>query len=168
MMSDNDRQEALSIAYVQAVAAVAGMTYSTRSKDTGIDLSLHEIERRNGRYTETGWQLDLQAKSTTTVSARGETIGYDLKVRNYDDLIATAAIPRILVVLVLPPNESRWLRQDEKKLELRRCAYWLSLEDKPAVSNKSQVRVAIPRKQVFTPEALKLIMKRVKEGRALK
>ena len=71
MMTREDRQEALSLAYVHAVAAVCGMTHYTPSKDYGIDLTLREVEYRGGRYTESGLMLDLQLKSTTSASGEG-------------------------------------------------------------------------------------------------
>ena len=63
-MTRNQRQEALSRAYVQAIAGQAGMGHTPRTNDYGIDLSIHEIVRRGDRYCETGTVLDVQVKST--------------------------------------------------------------------------------------------------------
>ena len=54
-MTRNQRQEALSRAYVQAIAGQAGMGHTPRANDYGIDLSIHEIARRGAK----GWQIQL-------------------------------------------------------------------------------------------------------------
>src|SRR5262245_50649352 len=98
MMTRVDRQEALSLAYVHAVAAMCGMTHETRSRDFGIDLTLHEIEDIAGRLVESGLAIELQLKSTTSVVETRTTIGYDLSMRAYDILRAPIDQVRLLVV----------------------------------------------------------------------
>ena len=161
MMTREDRQEALSLAYIKAVAAFAGMTYSFRAKDYGIDISLHEVARRDNNLFELGLQLDMQVKSTTSVIETRSTIAYDLPIKGYDDLRFESAIPRILAVFILPPDEADWLRHSKTKLELRKCLYWLSLRGRPGVRNRSSIRVTIPKRQVFTPASLRWIMGRI-------
>jgi hypothetical protein len=60
------RQEAVSRAYIHAIAARCGLGCSFRDFDYGIDLSVHAIRRVGHRYVESGFNLDIQAKSTTT------------------------------------------------------------------------------------------------------
>src|SRR5947209_13971728 len=86
-MTRNQRQEALSRAYIQAIAGQAGMGHTPRANDFGIDLSIHEIARFGNRHCETGTVLDVQVKSTTR-AARGPTaIKYDLEARAFEDLL---------------------------------------------------------------------------------
>jgi hypothetical protein len=66
MMTREDRQEALSLAYIKAVAAFAGMTYSVPSKDYGIDITLHEVRSRKRRYRQTGYNLEIQGATIMT------------------------------------------------------------------------------------------------------
>jgi len=167
MMTREDRQEALSLAYIQTVAAVAGMTHSTVSKDYGIDITLNEIERRHGGFRESGVKLDLQVKSTASVVETRTTIAYDLPIKAYDDLRFESDQPRLLAVFVLPLDEVDWLRQTQAKLEIRKCVYWLSLRGQPAVRNRSSIRVTIPKRQVFTPASLRWIMDRIKAKESL-
>ncbi|QJW97083.1 DUF4365 domain-containing protein [Frigoriglobus tundricola] len=167
MMTRQDRQEVLSLAYVHAVAAMCGMTHSARAKDHGIDLTLHEIVRDRGRFTESGMALELQLKSTTSVAETKTDIGYDLSIRAYDILRAEIGQVRLLVVFVLPASENEWLRQTRAKLELRKCAYWVSLRGRSAVKNRSSVRIPIPKRQIFTPDAIRAIIERKKRGEEL-
>lgn len=164
MMTREDRQEALSLAYVHAVAAACGMTHSARAKDYGIDLTLHEIRHQAKRYDESGFGLDLQLKSTTSAVETRAAFGFDLPVRAYDILRAETDQTRLLVVLLLPKDEAEWLRQTRSKLELRKAAYWLSLRGRPAVKNRSSVRVAVPKRNLFTPDAVRAIIEQIRRG----
>jgi hypothetical protein len=150
MITTAHRMESLSRAYLQAVAAQAGLTFSTRVYDYGTDVTLSEVREINGIYAETGFLIDVQLRSSTLAGVREEAVVYDLDVRTYDYLRRPDAMtPRILVLLVLPADEADWVHQSEASLELRRCAYWVSLRGDPETANTSSVRVAIPRANVF-------------------
>lgn len=163
------RQEALSRAYIHAVAGRCGLLCSTRDYDYGIDTTLHSIDRGpDERYYETGFNLDIQAKSTTLAAETPTAIGYDLEVRAYDHLRdANAGTPRILVLLVVPADEPAWVEQTEDHLLLRKCAYWLSLRGMGPTTNTRTLRVSIPRGQVFSAEALSNLMGRIRKGEPL-
>ncbi len=165
MLTRNHRQEALSRAYVQAVAACCGMSSSTPLPDYGIDLSLHDILLVSGRRVESGCKLDVQAKCTTRASVQRDHVRHDLEVASYNALsLVTAGCPRILVVLVLPAKEADWCSQTEQELVVRHCAYWLSLRGREPTTNRKSVRVLLPRSNVFSIKALKGIMERLKQG----
>jgi hypothetical protein len=58
---------------------------------------------------ESGFNLDIQAKSTTTRSLTNADVVHDLDVKTYDDLRdVQVGCPRILVLLVLPEDENQW------------------------------------------------------------
>jgi hypothetical protein len=165
LLTKQHRQEALCRAYVQAVAAAAGMGYSLPNPDYGIDLTLEDILIRGQRRVPSGWKLDLQAKSTTLADVDKANVKYDLEVQAYEDLRdPDAPCPRILVVLVLPEDEAAWLVQTEAELLLRRCAYWYSLRGRERTTRRKRVRLFIPRANVFSVEALREIMARLKQG----
>ena len=165
MLIKNHRQEALCRAYLQAIAGRCGMSSSVPYPDYGIDLSLHDIEVRGNWRNESGYRLDIQAKSTTAANADSTLIRYELRVKDYEQLRDPAAgCPRLLVVLVLPEEESEWLAQSEDQLLLRRCAYWLSLRGFGPTTNRRTVRVLIPRANVFSVEALQNLVMSYKAG----
>jgi hypothetical protein len=167
MMTREDRQEALSLAYVHAVAAACGMTHSRSAKDYGLDLTLNTIREDARRFFESGLKLDLQLKSTATLIETRAEIGYDLKIAGYDCLRFPASTPRILVVSVLPKSDTEWVRSTPTRLELRQRAFWISLRDRPAVRNRSSLRLMIPKRQRFTADGLREIMDRIERGEAL-
>ena len=169
MLTRNHRQEALSRAYVQAIAARCGLACNfTRGFDYGIDLTLREIRRRNRRYVESGFQLDVQAKSTTNSVWTETHMLYDLDVKNYDDLRdVEVGCPRILVLLVMPDDEFQWTSQTEESLLLRHCAYWFSLRGQGPTTNRRTVRLAVPRANLFSIEGVLRLMERVRKREPL-
>jgi hypothetical protein len=162
-MTDAHRMEQLSRAYAQAVASVCGCRWSRPELDYGIDLSLRQVIQRRGRWREEGLSLDLQLKSEAGATVTPDHVIHDLKAEAYDLLRrALRESPAILVLLVLPANRAEWINHSEDRLEIRGCAYWLSLRGQPASTNTATVRVRIPRQNQFTPTALQRIMEAVR------
>jgi hypothetical protein len=168
MITTAHRMESLSRAYLQAVAAQAGLTYAVRAYDYGVDITLGEVREIGGIYAETGFTIDVQLRSSTRAQVREHEVGFDLDVRTYDfvrreDVVA----PRVLVLLVMPADAAEWVYQTEAAPELRRCAYWVSLRGEPTKANTSSVRVAIPRANVFGAAAVTAIFDRLHRGERL-
>lgn len=168
MLPRNLRMEALCRGYVQVVAGRSGMTCSSRDLDFGMDLTIHDIRKRGRRISESGYQIDVQAKSTTILRATGTDVVCDLPVSNYDDLRdEDVIIPRLLILLVLPRDESEWVLQTEEHLQLHHGAYWLSLMGWPHRTNRGSVRVRVPRMNLFTSDALMTLMDKARRRLAL-
>lgn len=168
MLIQSHRQEALSRAYIHAIAGSYGASCSFRDFDYGIDMTVHEISEGPSNYFETGIRLDIQAKSCTVPLAADGSIVYDLDVRSYDILRdSSATAPRILVLLMLPSDAADWTSQDEEGLTLRKCAYWTSLRGMPQTPNVRTVRLKIPRTDVFSALALRELFNRVRAGEPL-
>jgi len=165
MLPTNLIQEALSRAYVQAVAARAGVVCRSIESDFGFDLILRAVLQHDHQYLDDGPQLDIQLKSSTRVEVRGTEILYDLEVRAYNLLRrGNPQNPRILVLLVLPDEESLWLGQSADELILRRCAYWMSLRNATPTENVATVRITIPRANIFSVEAVWQLLRQPGEG----
>jgi hypothetical protein len=158
-MTPQDREEALSRAYVAAVTAGAG--YLTASMDfdrDGVDLSV----RAGGSMRPS---LDIQLKATINLGDSSDGFfRFPLKRRNYDLLRGETMIPRILVVLDLPANEALWLSVDSEQLVMRRCAYWANLVGSPETENRESVTVPIHAQNRFDVAALKILMDRARTG----
>jgi hypothetical protein len=76
-------------------------------------------------------------------------------------------VPRLLVVLLLPPDPDQWLEQTEEQMVSRRCAYWLSLLNQPEVGNEKTVTVQVPRKNCLTADNLRTLMQRASRRQPL-
>jgi hypothetical protein len=165
MLPTNQRQEALSRAYVRAVAARAGVICGELGQDYGIDMYLRTVPVLGQRYVDMGDQLDLQLKSSTRSRASETEVVHDLEVRAYEVLrAATLGCPRILVLLVLPEDEALWVSQTVEELLLRRCAYWTSLRGAAATANQATIRISIPAANVFSADAVRALLEQVSEG----
>ena len=154
LLSDADREEALSRAYVRAVAGFAGYTISEEDFDRdGIDLRIHA-------GGDLGPSIGLQLKATVNLGniQSDGCYRYDLPVKNYDRLIKPFQVPRYLVVLALPIDEANWLSVSADELVMRRCAYWASLSGESESSNQASVRVRIPADNRFDPDALRQLL----------
>jgi len=152
------------VAYVRAVAAAAGFRVQdgTQPDDDTVDLTL--AARGPGGSVRSP-KLDLQLKCQLGRPTHEPTWPYDLKVKNYEDLRHTdLQVPRILVVLAVPHDDSTWIEQDEERLLMRHCAWWVSLRGELPTTNSSTVRVQVPRAQPFDVPGLIAIMARLGQG----
>jgi len=103
-MDINKQKELLSLAYVKAVSATAGLGWSSPSPDEGIDICLG-FEGTIGKMRSP--RLELQAKATSRELLRDDgMIHFPLRIKNYNDLRPTnVMVPRILVVM---PGSARY------------------------------------------------------------
>lgn len=143
-MDLNTRKERFSVAYINAVATRAGyqMVEPPVDRDSVDGVLMGDSGRRP--------RIEFQAKATSRDLIRGERVAFPLSIKNYDDLRADVQTPRILIVVLMPDNETEWLAQTDEELCLRCCGYWLSLADRPPVVNSDNVTVHIPLANVFS------------------
>ncbi|MCY4459662.1 MAG: DUF4365 domain-containing protein [Albidovulum sp.] len=164
-MSDNlltspDQKEALSLVYTKALAARAGYSVSVPEPDRdSVDLRI----QAGGAHRPA---LDLQLKATTSIGEpHGGSLSFRLTIKNYDDLRTKTQTPRLLVVLELPNDESRWMTVTKEKLILRRRSYWLNLQrDHEEIIGQKSVTVYIPEQNVLSVETLRELMEQSRTG----
>ena len=147
------RKETIGVVYLRAIAAVAG--YDLTPPVTDYDSIDAKISSREGVRK----RLEFQVKCTSLDLGDAPDFPYELKVKNYDDLRAETIVPRYLLVVVVPESPHDWLRQNEKRLHLRRCGYWASLRDTPPTTNEYSVTVRLQRSNVLTPASLSSLMR---------
>ena len=159
LLSPADRQEALSRAYVAAIAAAAGYVTAEQNFDRdGVDVQI----RAGGSMLPS---LDIQLKATINLGEpRNKEFRYPLKRRNYDLLRIQTTMPRILVVLDMPEGEVDWVTVTPVKLILRRCAYWCSLAGFPETKNSDNVTISMQSDYKFDVEGLKALMEQARSG----
>ncbi|MCY4654722.1 MAG: DUF4365 domain-containing protein [Dehalococcoidia bacterium] len=159
LTSTADREESLSRAYVYAVTAIAGYTFSEANLDRdGIDLRIHA-----GGLMKPS--IGLQLKATFNLGELGQdgNYRYDLRIEDYKRLIEPSQTPQYLVVLSLPKEEGQWLDVSDYEFVIRHCAYWVSLEGLEESENISTKRVRIPSINRFDPDALQELIERSRE-----
>lgn len=147
-MASNFIQEQLSWAYVRAVVYRAGWRLSLPEVDDhGIDGTLEAPVRGMSK-------VDFQLKATTVYETQNDRIAYDLRVENYNQLVAEDDAPRVLILLLMPDDPHQWLSHSVDQLCLRKCAYWVSLMGLPRSTNASTHRVHVPLTNLFHPDDL--------------
>ncbi len=160
LLTDADREEALSRAYVRAVAGFAGYTVSEEDFDRdGIDMGVHA----GGDLSPA---IALQLKATTRLGALhpDNSYRYPAPIENYRELIRPSQVPRYLVVLALPADKAHWLTVSADELVMRRCAYWVSLFGAPESGNRASVTVRIPANNRLDHYALQELLERSRRG----
>jgi hypothetical protein len=146
------------MAYIAAVAAIAGFDLAEPKVDVdSIDGCLFSHGGRRPR-------IEFQAKATSRDVVGDVDLTFPLPRKNYDDLRADVIIPRLLIVVVLPAEETDWLAHSEEEMILRHCGYWLSLTEEPEKPNKTSVTVRIPRTHCFAPDTLASLMQQAGQG----
>lgn len=108
--------------------------------------------------------VEAQLKCHTGgLNERGELV-YDLKVKNYLDLIPiNHLVPRILIVVCVPESVADHAEWTPEQLVLRRCGYWKHMGGEPPVANEKKVRVKLT--HTFSPDALVDIFHDIASGR---
>ena len=148
-MARNFVQEQLSRAYVRAVIYQAGWHLSfPEVDDHGIDGTLEAPVRGMSK-------VDFQLKATTVYETQVGRIAYDLRVEDYNRLVAMDDVPRVLILFLMPDDPAQWLSHTEDELCLRKCAYWVSLMGLPRSSNASTQRVHVPLANLLHPNNLR-------------
>ena len=160
LLTGPDQKEGLSLAYVRALAARAG--FSTAVPDPDRD----SVDLRIMAHGPRRPALDLQLKATTNLpEGRFGFLPFRLSIKNYGDLCVETQTPRLLVLLELPKDESRWMTVTTEELILRRRAYWLSLQQAhQGPTDQQTVTVHVPEANVFNVEALQKLMEQSRRG----
>jgi Domain of unknown function (DUF4365) len=160
-MSENEQKQQLSVAYVHAVAARAGFACQVINvDDDSIDIQVAARGKVHHKSVFRSPKIDVQLKATSQDLISSNYLAFPLPIKNYDELRLEALVPRMLVVLVLPKDQSHWLEQTEDQMVSRRCAYWKSLLGQPETTNSTTTTVRLPRDQCLTAEALRGLMER--------
>lgn len=174
MLTRQHIQEDLSKAYIQAVAARAGVNLSlgAQSHDYGVDGTFHQVHvvplsGGGTRRFASGFSLDFQCKASSEWAEEADHIVYDLEVKTYNDLVYRSSLanaaPMILVLMCLPKDERLWLSLTEDELLLRRCCYWHRLSGIES-GNASTKRIRVPRPQRLDPAAVTELLAKVERG----
>src|SRR5437660_164708 len=87
-MTDQHKEEALSRAFVHAIAARAVAIVSTRDYDYSIDGTFHEIAVVGGKRIETGVPINYQLKASKNCTIDDTDVIYDLDADAYNRLVA--------------------------------------------------------------------------------
>jgi Domain of unknown function (DUF4365) len=145
----------LATAYIQAVAATAGCTIAIQRKDYGIDGTLRYVTPSDDGFHETGFPVDFQLKGTSIDEADGDEVVFDLKVANYNKIVARSpkSAPYYLLLICFPHGPVEWCRVSDEELVLAARAYWWTEVGARALL-RSTKRIRIPNTQRLSNDAI--------------
>lgn len=162
-MDENTKKEEFSYAYIKIIAALAGIEViiaGRPSDNSGIDIILRAPGAINGLLSPS---IDAQVKCVSTATIEEFFIKYSLKVKNYKRLVAPSQALQILILVIVPEEINTCLSITESGSVIRASAYWLNLQGKENTDNDETITIKIPKENLFTPNALKTIMKQQAE-----
>lgn len=154
------QQEQFSLAYVHSITSAAGYGLEEIRVDVdSVDLTI--VQYGEGESYPQIEGLRVQLKCTYAHPPSADGLHFPLKAKNYDDLRRECMNPRILVVLYVPNDVSRWLIHEKDSLSLYHSAYWLSLRGRPRRDTET---VTVILKDAFTVGSLQAIMQAIAKG----
>jgi len=168
-MTPEQQKEEISKAYLQAVAARCGFTVSSWSQDGGVVDATIKADEPVGGGAFANAMVNIQLKCTSRQDVlHDEFVSWSLEREHYDRLRRRAAVPHLLVVLLLPPQTDQWIEHTPDQIILRRCAWWVRMTEMPAdVRDTAHVTVRLPRSQPFSPDQLLGLMGKLSRGESL-
>ncbi|CCB77978.1 conserved protein of unknown function [Streptantibioticus cattleyicolor NRRL 8057 = DSM 46488] len=156
--------ETLQVGYLHAVAAAAGCSLAQPYPDNGIDW--HVSHTSPGHLVDDEVTIKIQLKATYQVAPHPPGPFFSFTLDN-DHLVKLARHPvsvhKILVVMLVPRGQERWIGAGHERMELRHCCYWTNLAGHP-VTGRHKTTVRIPTARIFDDRALCEIMARVGAG----
>jgi hypothetical protein len=124
----NMSKEWVSIAFVRALCAQAGLNISSWEWDDGLDLTVGSAKRGYAGVTIRNVKFHLQVKSTTDWKVVDGKIAFRIKKAKYNQLAEKSVDPQHLVLYTLPPNRAEWIKSLPNNAVLNHCAYFLSFD----------------------------------------
>jgi hypothetical protein len=160
MMTQNDIEEALSRAYVFAVASRAGVDIAGTFKDYGVDGTFRRIAvLPDNTRVNTGFPVDFQLKASINCTVGETSVSYRMKAVAYNKLVwrrNNGGIPIVLILMVLPNDPEHWMAHSEDELLLRQCCYWHLVGE--TETDSATILIDIPRSQALTPTELNQLL----------
>lgn len=155
MLLENDIKEHLALAYVYAIASRAGCsTELIRVDRNSVDVTVKHVDGTAGPQAVSEGVIDLQVKAYVHDPPPGPIRYYLTNEKNFHDLRQVHTLyPKLLVVVLLPTDESSWVSLTEEALVLRRCGYFRS------IAGTEDRTVVFPRENVLDGGALMRLMR---------
>jgi hypothetical protein len=153
-------KEQLSNRFIGILAANKGFSIDKPELDLGVDYQLKKgfVYTQPGgklRYTYDSRYIDIQLKATTENSIVEEPtqIKYDLEAKSYNDLVQrrnSGTAPLILILFVLPHDQTLWVDIDQLEIKLRKHAYWYQPPlGSDMTLNQERIRIEIPKSNLL-------------------
>lgn len=133
--------------------------------DYGIDGTIRQIvrvtkkETGQQRFVPSGFPVDFQLKGTSTAVDEGAQVVYDLKARNFDQIVGRKPqeAPLYLFLICFSSKVDSWVTLDSKRLVLNASAFWWR-ERSNQTGNSSTVRLNIPAANRLNTDSMRRLL----------
>ena len=168
MLPSSRVKEQLSLGHLYIIAAKAGCVCEEVRVDVdSVDLTLVY----NGKYHPSDRfrrpKIDVQIKATTNWEWKQGRCAFELKKKNYEDLVERSLCPSILAVYLMPKDISQWVQHCEDSLITKHCAIWHNLCGNPPVCNKTSRTVHLRQSNILSPDSITGLLRRVARAEEL-
>jgi hypothetical protein len=164
---DSTAKEWLSVAYVEAIAAQAGLNISNLRWDDGIDL---ELKSNKGGLFLDNYRIQanvvrLQIKATTDWELRGNQIQFRLRNKNLQDLSEKTWPPIYLVLDTMPDRRFEWIQHDDDCTRFMSRAFFLDLVASPQALSGDEPppdgkrKISVPCSNLLTAGVMRQLFK---------
>jgi hypothetical protein len=160
MLTRNQVESELSLAYLHAVAAEASFSVTVPHIDSdGVDAIVAGKGYLLPESSSYSPRIEVQLKASFNAAPNDEgKIPFVLSGKNYEELRAKTMVPRLLVLLALPADRLQWLIHEPERLILQKCAYFLNLKGLPARPDVESPTVYLPIVNMLTSVSLTELM----------
>lgn len=100
-------------------------------------------------------------KTWRAPAGAGDTWGYSMKARHFNQLAGSFDIPRYLFLVVVPADVRAYTQADDQCLRLYQACYWASFSDvQPVweVPGDEKVKAGVPKGNLLSADSLLRLM----------
>ena len=109
--------------------------------------------------------IGIQLKATINLgNPSNGFFHYPLRSANRNLLCFPSQTPRLLVVLDLSEDRTKWLTITAGEFILWHSAYWLNRRGHDETDNESSITVHIPEQNLFNVDNLRMLMEQSRQG----
>ncbi len=126
-------KERLSLAYMQAITAQAGLNVRRWDWDDGIDMEVGTNKPIEG-ISFPNLAIPIQVKATAAWEIKDDHIAFSLNAKTYDNLRRATIPSQFLVLYTLPESKAQWLTYAADHCRMFNVAHYLNLAGSPALA----------------------------------
>jgi len=168
MLDANALKEEISYSYAQILATRCGFSIGRPHRDNdSVDCFITYNGKLSNLSVNSSPQINIQLKSTASPQWANNSIKYQIRKKNYDDLIARSFVSKIFVLFVMPEIKTMCCRYLNIS-KINGIAYWVHLCGMaPLPIGQESKLIDIPKKNKFTQKALYTMMDNISNDRGV-
>ena len=131
--------------------------------DGGTDFRLIRQINRSGKLRDGSSVLEFQVKASVNWTEANGHVKYELKSKNYNDIITRnkeGITPLILILMCLPDEEAKCVNISDREIAFRENLYWYHTDSTELLENEnSKKTINIPKGNLLNVDTFKYLVK---------